>query len=104
VRRKKGTAKPQEPTHDEEFPVLLVPQSTRKNGKNGKIAKEEPPEEDFPVFNFQEKYVQPKKQQMNSPPEVKIENFLGFNNKTVTSKWDESRTRERFEQMNREKE
>lgn len=24
VRRKKGTAKPQEPTHDEEFPVLLV--------------------------------------------------------------------------------
>jgi hypothetical protein len=35
---------------------------------------------------------------------VKIESFLGFNNRTVTSKWDEGRTRERFEQMNREKE
>jgi hypothetical protein len=100
IRRKKVTVKQQEPSHDDEFPVLLVQPTTKKKGRQ---VREEPVEEDFPVFNFQEKFVQPKKQ-LNSEPEVKIENFLGFNNKTVTSKWDEGRTRERFDQINKEKE
>ncbi len=44
LRRKKATVKPQEPSHDEEFPVLFGQPATKKKEQTTKLSKKETPE------------------------------------------------------------
>lgn len=48
-------------SHDDEFPVLTVLPTAKKMETGGKkVVEKRQPEEDFPVYNFKEKYVTPK--------------------------------------------